>query len=124
MQIPRISLNKQNSILKPQKISLNKIPVKINFQGQNSDTFTSSSESFSNEDAMELIRAILQEKGMNPEELDEQISNLESICEYLGIEPRHLPINQDHQGSLTGDQKMQIAFLTDTRNFEITQGLI
>ena len=78
MQIPRISLNKQNSILKPQKISLNKIPVKINFQGQNSDTYTSSSESFSNEDAMKLIRAILQE-AMEPKELEEQISNLESI---------------------------------------------
>ena len=123
MQIPRISLNKQNSILKPQKISINKIPAKINFQGQNTDTFTSSSESFSNEDAMELIRAILQE-GMKPEELDEQISNFESICGYLGIEPKDLPINQDHQGSLTDDQKMQIIFLTDPRNIEITKGLI
>ncbi|MBR6297875.1 MAG: hypothetical protein IKR34_01375, partial [Candidatus Gastranaerophilales bacterium] len=91
MQIPRIGLNKQNSILKPQKISLNKIPAKINFQGQNTDTFTSSSESFSNEDAMELIRAILQE-AMGPEELDKQISNFESICGYLGIEPKDLPI--------------------------------
>ena len=123
MQIPRISLNKQNSILKPQKISLNKIPAKINFQGQNSDTFISSSESFSNEDAMELIRAILQE-GMKPEELDEQISNFERICGYLGIEPKDLPINQEHQGSLTDDQKMQITFLTDPRNIEITKGLI
>lgn len=123
MQIPRISLNKQNSILKPQKISFNKIPAKINFQGQNTDTFISSSESFSNEDAMELIRAILQE-GMKPEELDEQISNFESICGYLGIEPKDLPINRDHQGRLTDDQKMQIIFLTDPRNIEITKGLI
>ncbi len=123
MQIPRISLNKQNSILKPQKISLNKIPAKINFQGQNSDTFTSSLESFSNEDAMELIRAILQE-AMEPKELEEQISNFRRICGYLGIEPKDLPINQEHKGSLTNDQKMQIAFLTDPRNFEITQGLI
>ena len=123
MQIPRISLNKQNSILKPQKISLNKIPAKINFQGQNTDTFISSSESFSNEDAMELIRAILQE-GMKPEELDEQISNFERICGYLGIEPKDLPINQEHQGSLTDDQKMQMAFLIDPRNIEITRGLI
>ncbi|MBR6299172.1 MAG: hypothetical protein IKR34_07975 [Candidatus Gastranaerophilales bacterium] len=123
MQIPRISLNKQNSILKPQKISLNKIPAKINFQGQNSDTFTSSSETFSNEDAMELIRAILQE-AMGPEELDEQIKSFESMCGYLGIEPRHLPIDEKHQGSLTDDQKMQITFLTDPRNIEITKGLI
>ena len=123
MQIPRISFNQHNSILKPQKIFLNKIPAKINFQGQNKDTFTSSSENFSNEDAMELIKAILQE-GMESVELYEQISNFERICGYLGIEPKDLPIDKEHQGSLTDDQKMQIVFLTDPRNIEITKGLI
>ena len=123
MQIPRIGLNKQNSILKPQKISLNKIPAKINFQGQNSDTFTSSSESFSNEDALKLIRAILQES-MGPDEAEEQINNFIRICKYLGIEPRNLPINQEYQGNLTNDQRTQVIFLTDPRNIKITQGLL
>ena len=69
MKISQINFNLHGSNLSPQKVFSNQIPRKINFQKRNQDTFTKS-DSFSNEDALKLLRTELQ-KCMTSEEAED-----------------------------------------------------
>ncbi len=62
---------------------------------------------FSNEDAMALMRKELQDS-MTEKELDTYMKNLDEACKQLEIEPKNLPINEEHPGNLTKDQRLQI----------------
>ena len=109
MKISQINFNLKDSSLNPKKISLNLIPQKVNFQRRNQDTFTKSS-SFSNEDALRLIRTELQNY-MEQEDIDIYMKKLQEMCNRLGIEPKKLPINKNHPGDLKPYQWQQISFL-------------
>lgn len=62
---------------------------------------------FSNEDAMNLMREELKD-AMSEKELNSYMKNLEDACKQLEIEPKNLPINEEHPGNLTKDQRLQI----------------
>lgn len=104
MKISQINFNLPN--YQKQRVF---IPAKINFQRQNKDTFIKS-DSFSNEQAIKLIREKLAEC-MTKKELDIYMDKLGEICQKLGIEPKDLPIDKEHQGNLKDYQRTQISFL-------------
>lgn len=62
---------------------------------------------FTNEDAMNLMREELKD-AMSEKELNSYMKNLEDACKQLEIEPKNLPINEEHPGNLTKDQRTQI----------------
>lgn len=62
---------------------------------------------FTNEDAMALMREELKD-AMSKKELDAYMKNLDDACKQLEIEPKNLPINEEHPGNLTKDQRLQI----------------
>ncbi len=62
---------------------------------------------FSNEDAMALMREELKD-AMSEKELDTYMKTLDDACKQLEIEPKNLPINEEHPGNLTKDQRLQI----------------
>lgn len=67
----------------------------------------SSKKEFTNEDAMALMRKELQD-AMSEKELDTYMKNLDEACKQLEIEPKNLPINEEHPGNLTKVQRLQI----------------
>ena len=48
------------------------------------------------------------EDAMSKKELDAYMKNLDDACKQLEIEPKNLPINEEHPGNLTKDQRLQI----------------
>ncbi len=93
-------------IVKPQNVSNPiKSAPKMMFKQLNKDTFEKSE--FTNEDAMALMRKELQD-AMTEKELDMYMKNLDEVCKQLEIEPKNLPINEEHPGNLTKDQRLQI----------------
>ena len=89
---------------------------KMNLQGPEKDMFVKSAqkpqetkkkEEYTNEDAMALMRKELQD-AMTEKELDMYMKNLDEVCKQLEIEPKNLPINEEHPGNLTKDQRLQI----------------
>ena len=62
---------------------------------------------FTNEDAMALMREELKD-AMSEKELNSYMKNLDEACKQLEIEPKNLPINEEHPGNLTKDQRLQI----------------
>ena len=106
MQISKIHFNSLNPSLNQKVFSR---PAKINFQAQNQDTFTKT-EDFSNEKALELFRAKLS-KCMDEQKLESYMQKLKEMCAQLEIEPRDLPIDEEHPGNLKNYQYTQLAFL-------------
>ena len=51
---------------------------------------------------------ILENELLLKKELDNFMGELNAMCEYLEIEPKNLPINEEHPGNLTDDQRKQI----------------
>ena len=93
-------------IVKPQNVSNPiKSAPKMMFKQLNKDTFEKSE--FTNEDAMALMRKELQD-AMTEKELDNYMKTLDDACKQLEIEPKNLPINEEHPGNLTKDQRLQI----------------
>ena len=45
---------------------------------------------------------------MTEKELDNYMKTLDDACKQLEIEPKNLPINEEHPGNLTKDQRLQI----------------
>ena len=96
-------------IVKPQNVSNPiKSAPKMMFKQLNKDTFEKSE--FTNEDAMALMREELKD-AMPEEELNTFMENLDGMCKYLNIEPKDLPINEEHPGNLTEDQRKQVFYL-------------
>lgn len=62
---------------------------------------------FTNEDAMALMREELK-NAMPEKELNAYMKTLDAACKQLEIEPKNLPINEEHPGNLTKDQRLQI----------------
>ena len=92
---------------------------KMNLQGPEKDMFVKSAqkpqetkkkEEYTNEDAMALMREELKD-AMQEEELNTFMENLDGMCKYLNIEPKDLPINEEHPGNLTEDQRKQVFYL-------------
>lgn len=83
----------------------------LNLQGPDKDVFEKSTKKeFSNDDAMKLMREELKD-AMSEKELDNYMEFLAKSCEQLEIEPKNLPINEEHPGNLTEDQRKQLFFL-------------
>ena len=70
---------------------------------------TKKKEDYTNEDAMALMREELKD-AMPEEELNTFMENLDGMCKYLNIEPKDLPINEEHPGNLTEDQRKQVFY--------------
>ena len=109
------ALPQQQANVQPQQRVTNpifKVP-KMNLQGPDRDMFVKttkaqySKKEFSNEDAMKLMREELKDS-MPEKELDNFMGELNGMCEYLEIEAKILPINEEHPGNLTDDQRKQI----------------
>ena len=109
MQIPQINFNLTNTNFTPQKILSKQIFSKVNFRAQSNDTFTKSSR-FSNEDAIKLLKTELQ-RYMTPKESDIYMKKIIGMCKELEIEPKNLPINEEHRGNLKDYQRQQMSFL-------------
>ena len=109
MQISKINFNVPTSNLKPQKPFSKSIPSKVVFLGQDKDIFSVTND-FSNEMAINLLRTKLA-KCMTQEEIEDCMQSFEKICKELGIEPKNLPIDEEHPGNLTDKQRKQF-FLT------------
>lgn len=118
LQMAFKALPQQQTKVQPQQRVTNPIfkAPKMNLQGPDKDMFvrttkaqdtTNNKKEFSNEDAMKLMREELKDS-MPEKELDTFMEQLDSMCKYLEIEPKNLPINEDHQGNLTDDQRKQI----------------
>lgn len=109
------ALPQQQAKVQPQQRVTNPIfkAQKMNLQGPDRDMFVKttkaqySKKEFSNEDAMKLMREELKDS-MPEKELDNFMGELNGMCEYLEIEPKNLPINEEHPGNLTDDQRKQI----------------
>lgn len=109
------ALPQQQAKVQPQQRVTNPIfkAQKMNLQGPDRDMFVKttkaqySKKEFSNEDAMKLMREELKDS-MPEKELDNFMDELNGMCEYLEIEPKNLPINEEHPGNLTDDQRKQI----------------
>ena len=115
LQMAFKALPQQQAKVQPQQRVTNPIfkAQKINLQGPDRDMFVKttkaqdSKKEFSNEDAMKLMREELKDS-MPEKELDNFMGELNGMCEYLEIEPKNLPINEEHPGNLTDDQRKQI----------------
>lgn len=70
-------------------------------------------KSYTNEDALELMRKELKD-AMSEKELDTYMTKLQESCKKLKIEPKDLPINEEHPGNLTEEQKAQLFSQTMT----------
>ncbi len=109
------ALPQQQAKVQPQQRVTNPIfkAQKMNLQGPDRDMFVKttkaqySKKEFSNEDAMKLMREELKDS-MPEKELDNFMGEFNGMCEYLEIEPKNLPINEEHPGNLTDDQRKQI----------------
>lgn len=109
------ALPQQQAKVQPQQRVTNPIfkAKKMNLQGPDRDMFVKttkaqySKKEFSNEDAMKLMREELKDS-MPEKELDNFMGEFNGMCEYLEIEPKNLPINEEHPGNLTDDQRKQI----------------
>lgn len=112
------------------KIQLNPVtnPVKkqfgkVNLQGPDRDVFQKSTEvrqsgnvgktqavpkkEYTNEDALALMEEEL--KGsMDEMELKTYMTVVELTCKDLKIEPKNLPINEEHPGNLTKEQSEKL----------------
>lgn len=107
----------QTKVQAQQKVATNPIfkAPKINLQGPDRDMFVKTTKvqnknekkEFSNEDAMALMREELKDS-MPKKELNSFMEQLDGMCKYLEIEPKNLPINEEHPGNLTDDQRKQI----------------
>lgn len=81
---------------------------KMTFRTLDKDVFEKSpKKEFTNEDAMALMREELKD-AMTEKELDNYMKTLDDACKQLEIEPKNLPINEEHPGNLTKDQRLQI----------------
>lgn len=117
LQMAFKALPQQQTKVQPQQRVTNPIfkAPKMNLQGPDKDMFVKTTKvqddnnkkEFSNEDAMKLMREELKDS-MPEKELDTFMEQLDSMCKYLEIEPKNLPINEEHQGNLTDDQRKQI----------------
>ena len=115
LQMAFKALPQQQAKVQPQQRVTNPIfkAQKMNLQGPDRDMFVKttkaqdSKKEFSNEDAMKLMREELKDS-MPEKELDNFMGELNGMCEYLEIEPKNLPINEEHPGNLTDDQRKQI----------------
>ena len=115
LQMAFKALPQQQAKVQPQQRVPNPIfkAQKMNLQGPDRDMFVKttkaqySKKEFSNEDAMKLMREELKDS-MPEKELDNFMGELNAMCEYLEIEPKNLPINEEHPGNLTDDQRKQI----------------
>lgn len=115
LQMAFKALPQQQANVQPQQRVTNPIfkAPKMNLQGPDRDMFVKttkaqdSKKEFSNEDAMKLMREELKDS-MPEKELDNFMGELNAMCEYLEIEPKNLPINEEHPGNLTDDQRKQI----------------
>lgn len=107
----------QTKVQAQQKVATNPIfkAQKMNLQGPDRDMFVKTTKvqdkkekkEFSNEDAMALMREELKDS-MPEKELNSFMEQLDGMCKYLEIEPKNLPINEEHPGNLTDDQRKQI----------------
>lgn len=97
------ALPQQQAKVQPQQRVPNPIfkAQKMNLQGPDRDMFVKttkaqySKKEFSNEDAMKLMREELKDS-MPEKELDNFMGELNGMCEYLEIDPKNLPINEEH----------------------------
>lgn len=81
---------------------------KMTLKTLDKDVFEKSpKKEFTNDDAMALMREELK-NAMTEKELDAYMKNLDDACKQLEIEPKNLPINEEHPGNLTKDQRLQI----------------
>ena len=103
LQMAFKALPQQQAKVQPQQRVTNPIfkAQKMNLQGPDRDMFVKttkaqySKKEFSNEDAMKLMREELKDS-MPEKELDNFMGELNGMCEYLEIEPKNLPINEEH----------------------------
>lgn len=97
------ALPQQQAKVQPQQRVPNPIfkAQKMNLQGPDRDMFVKttkaqySKKEFSHEDAMKLMREELKDS-MPEKELDNFMGELNGMCEYLEIDPKNLPINEEH----------------------------
>ena len=103
LQMAFKALPQQQAKVQPQQRVTNPIfkAPKMNLQGPDRDMFVKttraqdSKKEFSNEDAMKLMREELKDS-MPEKELDNFMGELNGMCEYLEIDPKNLPINEEH----------------------------
>lgn len=88
-------------------VKLTQMP-KMALKTLDKDVFEKSpKKEFTNEDAMALMRNELKD-AMTEKELESYMKTLDDACKQLEIEPKNLPINEEHPGNLTKDQRLQI----------------